>query len=281
MLQTIISLYFFLMKTIVVPTDFSAPAENAMIYAGQLAKNIGAAVLLLHVYQIPVGMNDMPVLMVPADELKNTAEAGLARTKELLQKNCAGLEVKTESRLGDVVEELRDLCERENPFAIVAGKHGATGIERVLFGSTSLSIIRHTTYPVIVVPNHPPARATKNTAIAIDSSTENFPVQTIRNIASELKTRLHLIHVSHSKMASLDTTKLCAELDAQCQTIYDHEFVRGIENFVQENQIDLLIILPHRHNLIERLFFRTHTEDLLHRISIPIMCVNDNVNRQS
>jgi nucleotide-binding universal stress UspA family protein len=268
------------MKTIVVPTDFSAPAENAMIYAGQLAKNIGAAVLLLHVYQIPIGMNDMPVLMVPADELKGNAEAGLTRARELLQKNYDALEVQTESRLGDVVEELKDVCEKENPFAIVVGKHGATGMERVLFGSTSLSIIRHTIYPVIVVPGYSSAEPIKNTAMAIDASMENFPVQKIRTIVAELQTQLHLIHVSQGKVASPDTSKLCTELKARCQTIYDHEFVHGIETYVKENRIDLLIILPHKHNLIERLFFRTHTKELLDKISIPIMCINEDGNHQ-
>jgi nucleotide-binding universal stress UspA family protein len=36
------------MKTIVVATDFSAPAENAMLYAGQLADTLNASVLLFH-----------------------------------------------------------------------------------------------------------------------------------------------------------------------------------------------------------------------------------------
>src|SRR5206468_11965868 len=109
---------------------------------------------------------------------------------------------------------------------------------------------------------------------------ENFPVQKIRAIVAEFQTELHLIHVSQGRMASLDTSKLCIELNAKCQTIYDHEFVRGIENYVQENRIDLLIILPHKHNLIERLFFRTHTPELLHKIAIPLMCINEDGKRE-
>src|SRR5207253_1314058 len=91
--RTIIYLYFFRMKTIVVPTDFSAPAENAMLYAGQLAKDTGASLLLLHVYLIPIGMDDMPMPMVSAEELKKIADAGLVRAKELLQKTQEGLDV--------------------------------------------------------------------------------------------------------------------------------------------------------------------------------------------
>lgn len=261
------------MKTIVVATDFSAQAENAMLYAGQLANNTGACVLLLHVYQIPVGMNDVPVLMISTDELKANAEAGLSRAKDLLREKFNSINIETESRLGDVVDELKDVCKKTNPFLIVVGKHGASGVQQMLFGSTSLSIIRHTTYPVIVVPDRSNQFQLKNAALAIDASVENVCIQKIKTLVSELKIELHIIHVKQEKTASLQVSKLVSELKSKYATIYDHQFTHGIESYVRENDIDLLIILPHKHNLVERLFFRTHTKELLKKISIPVMCI--------
>ena len=127
------------MKTIVVATDFSASAENGMLYADNLANNINCSILLLHVYQIPVGMNEVPLLMVSTDELKNNADNGLSRAKDLLKTSFSGLEIHTESRMGDVINELRDVCKKINPVLIVVGKHGASGVEEFLFGSTSFS----------------------------------------------------------------------------------------------------------------------------------------------
>jgi nucleotide-binding universal stress UspA family protein len=264
------------MKTIVVATDFSAPAENAMLYAGQLADTINASVLLFHAYQIPVGMNVIPVLMISTDELKANAEAGLTRAKELLEKNFASLNVQTESRLGDVVDELNDVCEKIKPLLIVAGKHGASGVQELLFGSTSLSVIRHTTYPVIVVPDGFHNNKLKNAALAIDALVENVCVQKIKTVVAEIKTSLHIIHVKQQKSASLQVDKLVSELNSNYSTIYSHEFVNGIESYIQNNNIDLLIILPRKHNLMERLFFKTHTKELLKKISIPVMCVCEN-----
>lgn len=269
------------MKTIVVPTDFSAPAENAMLYAGTLAKNSSASILLLHVYQIPVGMNDMPVLMVSAEELKNNADEGLNRAKELLQKNCSGVEIKTESRLGNVTDELNDVCDGVNAFAIITGKHGASGLERALFGSTSLSIIRQTKYPVIVVPHNSQKQQIRNAAMAVDDLVESLPVEKIKELTAGLNIKLHLIHVQQSRTGTPDLGQIERELNAACTNIYDDEFAHGIQTYINQNNIDLLIILPHRHNLIERLFFRTHTAELLNKISIPIMCINDEGNRQS
>jgi nucleotide-binding universal stress UspA family protein len=264
------------MKTIVVATDFSAPAENAMLYAGQLASTIKSSVLLFHAYQVPVGMNDIPVLMISTDELKGNAEAGLARAKDLLNKNFASVDVQTESRLGDVVDELDDVCGKIDPLLIVVGKHGASGVQQMLFGSTSQSVIRNTTYPVIVVPDRFHNYGLKNAALAIDAFVENVCIQKLKALVTELNTQLHIVHVKQEKSASLPVDKLVAELKSKYSTVYDHEFVHGIESYIQNNNIDLLIILPHKHNLMERLFLRTHTKELLRKISTPVMCICEN-----
>ena len=269
------------MKTIVVATDFSTPAERAMLYAGQLANNISASVLLLHIYQIPVGMNDMPVLVVSTDELKKNAEAGLERAKKLLQSNFVDLHIHTEARLGDVIDELEDVCNKVNPVTIVIGKHGASGVQRILFGSTSLSIIRHSSFPVIAVPDNWRKEEANIAALAIDESVEKLEIQKIRSLVQELKIQLRIIHVKQEKSASLPVKNLVTELNSNYETIYDHEFVHGIESYVTQNDIDLLIIHPHKHNIVERVFFRTHTKELLKKISIPIMCINDKVRSQS
>jgi len=264
------------MKTIVVATDFSASAENAMFYAGHLANSIHATILLLHVYQVPVGMNDIPLLMVSTDELKANADAGLLRAAEELRKNFNTVTVQTESRLGDVIDELKDVCQKTDPLLIIVGKHGASGVQQILFGSTSFSIIRNINYPVIVVPDRAHNYQMKNAALAIDASVETVCVQKIKMIINELKTQLHIIHVKQEKSASLQVNNLISQLNSKYTTIYDHEFVHGIETYIGENNIDLLIILPHKHNLMERLFLKTHTKELLRKISIPVMCICEN-----
>ena len=60
------------------------------------------------------------------------------------------------------------------------------------------------------------------------------------------------------------------------KTIRNEEFVHGIERYVKSNNIDLLIILPHKHSVIERLFFKTHTTELIQKIQIPILCIPEN-----
>ena len=128
------------MNTILVPTDFSPAAANAAVYAAQLAQQIEATVLLLHVYQLPVPMTEYPVMMVSAGELKKGADEGLQRTKEEAQKRFPGVVFETESRLGDIATEIEDACKERDPFALVVGTKDLSGFERFLFGDTTMSL---------------------------------------------------------------------------------------------------------------------------------------------
>jgi len=110
------------MKTLIVPTDFSPVATNAMNFAADMALNINASLLLLHVYQVPVSMSDVPVVLVSADELKKSSEKKLADLKAgLLHISSGKLKIYTEARLGNIVDELESVCKDVNPFAVVMG----------------------------------------------------------------------------------------------------------------------------------------------------------------
>lgn len=262
------------MKQIIVPTDFSVPAENAMLYAGQLAEKTGAGILLLHVFQIPVSMSEVPVLMISAEELKHNADIGLNKTKEILAKSYPSITVRTESRMGDVTDELKDVCREIDTMAIVTGKHGAGGVERFFFGSTSSAIVRHAQAPVIVVPENAIKKEVRSIALAIDEK-EQLPHRKIRNFVEALGAQLHVIHVQPQKTSTKEFNTVVEGLNIVPKTIRDDEFLHGIQTYLKENNIDMLMILPHKHSFLERLTFRTHTEELLRKLDIPLVCINE------
>lgn len=263
------------MQTLFVPTDFSPAADNAMLFAGRMATSIGATVILLHFYQIPVSINDIPVIIYPVEELQEIADKGLEKAKELLQKQYPSLSVKTDSRLGDINHELNAACNEIAPYSIVIGKHNSYGLEKLLFGNTSLSIIRHTETPVIVVPETIKNYDIKNIGLAIDSAGSSIPEDKIKLLTSSFNAVLYFVHVQTDKSPNKNFNSPIPD-NSSVTIIKDDEFVHGIETFVNEKQIDLLIIFPHKHSLIEKIFFKTHTKELMEKMIIPIMCIPEN-----
>jgi nucleotide-binding universal stress UspA family protein len=274
------------MKTIIVPTDFSDISNNAMDYATGLAKSTGSSLLLFHAYQVPVSMTDVPIVLVSVEELQKNAETKMAEVKKSLEQTTGGtMKIYAETKLGDTVDELEDLCNRIKPFAVVMGTKGETGLERVFFGSTTLTTIKHLSWPVIVVPPHKKYSSIKKVGFACDMRqvVDTTPTHFIRDFVKEFNAELHVLNVdyknSHFKPdtpeESLLLHTMLEDLKPRYDFIEDENIEAGIEKFAEKNNLDLVITIPKKHKLLEGLFKKSHTKDLVFHSQLPIMCVHE------
>ncbi len=274
------------MKTIIVPTDFSVPSNNAMDYAVGLAKQTGSSVLLFHAYQVPVSMTDVPIVLISVEELQKNAETKMADVKKTLEQTTGG-SVKTyaETRLGDTIDELENLCNNIKPFAVVMGTKGETGVERVIFGSTTLSAIKHLSWPVIVVPPGKKYSAIKKVGFACDfrEVVKTTPIHFITDFIKEFKAEIHVLNVdyknSHFRPETPEESALLhtmlEDLNPTYDFIEDENIETGIEKFAEKNNLDLVITIPKKHKLLESLFRKSHTRELVFHSHLPIMCVHE------
>ena len=275
------------MKTIIVPTDFSPTAINAMNYAADMATEINASLHLLHIYQVPIAITDAPLVMVSVDELKEGAEQKLASLKEGLEHITSGkIKIETEARLGDPIDELQVVCERENPFAVIMGSLGHSSFERSLFGSTTLSAIRNITSPVIAVPvGKEYGRGIQKIGLAVDlqAVTGGTVFGVIGNIITQLGGELHVINVNYKEQAvQARNDHEFAILDAELKHLKpNYHFIKhedieeGINEFAENNNLDLIISIPRKHKLLEGLFKKSSTRQLVFESRVPVMCVHE------
>jgi nucleotide-binding universal stress UspA family protein len=287
MLNVIFSLQIIIMKTIIVPTDFSPVATNAMNFAADMALNINASLMLFHVYQVPVSMTDVPVVLVSADELRKESEVKLEALKNALTHIHSGkIKIYTESKMGDISDELEDLCKHINPFAVVMGTKGASGIEKMLFGSNTLTAIRHLKWPVIVVPpGKEYGKGIKKIGFACDFQrvVENTPVQFIKNMVREFNAELHVLNVDYESRnfkpetpeQSLLLHTLLEDLNPNYHFINHIDIEDGINEFAESNNIDLLITIPKKHKLLDSIFKSSSTKQLVTQSHVPVMCVHE------
>ena len=275
------------MKTIIVPTDFSPVATNAMNFAVDMALNINASIILLHVFQVPVSMTDVPVVLVSADELRKSSEEKLESLKQSIGHLTSGrLKIYTEAKIGDVVDELEDLCTHIQPFAVVMGTKGASGIERVLFGSITLTTIRHLKWPVIVVPpGKEYGKGIKKIGFACDFKqvVETTPVQFIKQMVKEFNAELHVLNVDYeNKHFKPETPEqsvllhtLLEDVNPNYHFINNPDIEDGINEFAEINNLDLMITIPKKHRLLDGLFKPSSTKQLITQTHVPVMCVHE------
>ena len=136
---------------ILVPTDFSASAEQALDYAIMLATRLHARVTLIHVIA-PVfwGTGETTALPPPTycAEVEANAQQGIEAA--LTRVRTAGLEGQTMVVYGVPFERIIAAARDQGVDLIVMGTHGRTGLSHLLVGSVAERVVRLAPCPVLV-----------------------------------------------------------------------------------------------------------------------------------
>jgi len=271
------------MKTIIVPTGFTAASSNAVQFAVDMAVQIQSAVLLLHVYQLPVAISELPVSFETIDQVKQTAEDRLAALKKEIEATAPpGVVITTEARPGNIADELHLLCNAIHPFAVVMACSRAGKLERILFGSASLSAIHHLEVPVVLVPPEAKFQPVKRIGLAYDfDHYVDAPPQEIRAIVREFNAELHVLnvhqsagHINENRLHTFLLHKTIADLHPQYHVIDRKNVEEGLKELVQQYQIDIMIIIPRRHPLLQAMFRTSHSDQMALQTNIPLMAIH-------
>lgn len=271
------------MKTILVATDFSPAAMNAANYAADMALAINAEIHLFHVYQIPISYSEIPVI-VNEEEMMLNAETLIQGVKEKLTQKTAGkINIATEVRSGVFFQELRKVCERIKPYSVVMGSQGKTAAERLFFGSHAVHAMKNLMWPIITVP--PEARFSffKKVGLAcdFDKVVDKTHVGEIKMLVHDFHAELHILNTGSKKEFEPELVfesglllEMLAALKPNYHFISNKDTDEGIIDFAEKNNIDLLIVLPKRHGLLDKLIYKSHTKQLVLHSHVPVMALH-------
>jgi nucleotide-binding universal stress UspA family protein len=269
------------MKTLVVATDFSSTAQNATTYAMDMAKVVQAEVLLLHIYPLPVNDGDTALPPALADWKKRT-EDGLAGLKKQLERRTGGqVKVNTEIRMGSFLAELGNVCDRVQPYAVIMGCKGSTAAERFLFGSHAINALKRLVWPVITIPLDAKFKAIKKIGLACDlQDPENtVPLDEINQLVTDFNASLHILNTG-DQVFDPQAIFMSGWLGRKLSNVRpSFHFIEGdtddtILSFAESNEVDLLVVLPRRHNILDALIHRSHTKQFVLHSHIPLMAMH-------
>ena len=142
-------------KLIVVGTDGSETAAEAVNQATELAKATGAALDVVSAFE-PIPQErlreesvevpgDVAYGVGPTEDVNVTLEAAVGPARE------AGVEVQTHAREGDPADAILDVAEERGADLIVVGNKGMTGAKRFLLGSVPNKVSHHAPCSVYIV----------------------------------------------------------------------------------------------------------------------------------
>jgi nucleotide-binding universal stress UspA family protein len=154
-------------RRILVPTDFSAASDAALVFARDLAGQFGASLELLHVFEDPflsgAFVGDGTVMM-PADlrqALETAAREQLASRHTAHAGSLPGSSA--ELVLGSAAKGIVERAAETHADLIVMGTHGRSGLGHLLIGSVAERVVRTARVPVLTVPDPERLAATQKT----------------------------------------------------------------------------------------------------------------------
>lgn len=255
------------MKTILVASDFSACAANALEYAMELANILKFQVVVIHAIGTTEGVNNVTYNALFINEYYDKKRHALHEwaQKVATKDNIRHVPLKTLCEVGTVPNVITRYIEHDTVELLVMGTMGSTGIAG-LFGSNTSTMMARRKTPMLVVPLESKFSPNPVITLATDFTTK-FSAEDV-NALQELLTAyslnklvvLNVISANDWKtnQAGEDMLKgLLPGVNLEFSYVSEDSTTDGIMNFITANQTDILCVVKHHHNILYRLFTRS------------------------
>ncbi len=140
-------------RRILVPIDFSDHSKGALDYAIAIGKTFGSELILLYVVEPAVYPADLGFGQVTLPNIEHELAArGKSELDELVKARVeGGVKCRTAVRIGKPSYEIIQTARVEKIDLIVIATHGHTGVEHLIFGSTTEKVVKKAPCPVLIV----------------------------------------------------------------------------------------------------------------------------------
>ncbi|MFY8188690.1 MAG: universal stress protein [Flavobacterium sp.] len=270
------------MKKILIPTDFSDSAENALKVAAQIARANNSELILLHMLELPSQGGDAVVAGHNIPELMLFKNVAIEKLDNLIEADYLdGLEVSEVVQFEMAFDGIMNISKKNDVDLIVMGSHGASGFKEMFIGSNAEKVVRSSDVPVLIIKKDLAKFEVKNFVFASDFSDEiKKPFQKALEVAEKFNAHLHLVMVNtlnnfkSTSAANHIFEQFLEGSNAKNYTTHiynDASIEKGVLNFAKSVDADLIGICTHGRNGLSHFFNGSISEDLVNHAMKPVI----------
>lgn len=272
------------MKKILLPTDFSKNARNAIKYAVDVFGK-DALYYLVNVFREPHATSSSLVSIV--DILQKTSEESLLRERKKMENLFPSMDLNIEviSKYGDTTSVINDLAEKHDVDFVVMGTKGASGIKEVLLGTVTADVIQKVVRPLMAIPDRCAFTGFDKLGFAADlREIKNHDcLIPMMNIATHFSSSIEIVTIQDKVVyASEEEALVGLEIHDILRGV-EHSFVRresedviqGIEDYMHEESPDLMVLIPRKTKFWDRIFRISVTKKIALHADVPLLILKD------
>ncbi|MEN2413944.1 universal stress protein [Flavobacterium mesophilum] len=270
------------MKRILVPTDFSEHAEDALKVAAQIAKKNNSEIIILHMLELPHQMNDailggasIPETMLFMKKANETLDE--VSSKPYLD----GISVTEIVKMDKPIHGILQVSKDYEVDLIIMGSHGSSGVEELLIGSNTEKVVRNSEIPVLVIKKDISDFKVTDIVFASDFSDETKkPFNKLLNFTKFFGAKIHLVtictpnsfkptHVMEKAMKNFVTEFNITNFTTQIYN--DTNIEKGILNFSNSINADIIGMCTHGRTGFAHFFNGSISEGLVNHAVRPVI----------
>ncbi|HEY0243921.1 MAG TPA: universal stress protein [Mucilaginibacter sp.] len=280
------------MKTILILTDFSENATHAAISSVMLSEKLHANLLLLNnITGIPVTPYYLGGGLVAeeASWLVEESKKNLKKLTESLEPVIARLDpeqhkptVHTQIEEGSLGENITAILDQKNIEMVVIGGKTGSSFDHILLGSDTLSVIKHSNRPVLVVPFEADFKKLKKVVFATDFNEADInAMHFLVKLGKQFDFQLEIVHVSligeNDKHDNDKETRFLSKVDKlkYPKIVYKHirgkDVIERLNRFCEETKADVLALVHYSHSFFLRILQDSHTQKALSSQNVPLL----------
>ncbi|TVZ14761.1 universal stress protein [Maribacter sp. MAR_2009_72] len=279
------------MKNILIPTDFSDNAWNALLYAISFFKKTHCTFHILNVNAINTNVSGETAMYIAPELLEETL---LAESKEKLKALIKRIEqlplnVKHEfntlALYGFLTDHIKMQVKEKNIDLIVMGTKGATGLKSVSIGSNTGDVITKVPCTVMAVPEHATYHSVKEIGLPSDFQLKyHYKIlSTLKDIISLKNAALRLLYVSlrNEKLSSIQECNKAflidyfKDIECSFHLVTGKKIDESIQCFTESRNLDLLVMVAKNLNFLERILFRPTVEKISYHTKVPFLVIHE------
>jgi len=276
------------MKKILVPTNFSKPAEWAIEVAADIARKSGSEVVLLNVvdYKSETSLD----VESKSDELNDWIKKGFARKvieqnktllDECVTKLADGVGVKKVMRMGNLVHAINSVMSDQKIDLVVMGTTTRTRIEEVTAESKTAKVVKFSTAPVLTIHEKATGVEFKNIVYATALSDDEMTLpDIIKNTQKLYKASLHIVRIN-TPGDSREEDEVKKEMEAFAKksnlenytlnTFDDSSEDMGVIRFAESINSDLIAIATSGRTSLAHNVKGNVSQDIVNRSVKPVL----------
>lgn len=270
------------MKRILVPTDFSEHAEDALKVAAQIALKNNSEIIILHMLELPSQMNDAILGGVSIPETLLFMKKANEMLDKITERDyLKGISVTEIVKIDKPIHGISQISKENDIDLIIMGSHGSSGIQELLIGSNTEKVVRNSEIPVLVIKKNISNFNTANIVFASDFSNETKkPFEKLLNFTKFFGSKIHLVTIctpnsfkpTHVAEKTMNDFISEFNLTNYSTHIYnDTNIEKGIINFSNSINADIIGMCTHGRTGFAHFFNGSISEGLVNHAVKPVI----------